>query len=155
MFALEISASSESASASGAQASAGRRPTTKIRRSCLTGKGRKEAPIHTVGSSSWAHNTLERCARVTKSTTRETCTCVSCDENSINADEEHRIFILFLLLYSSMIAIDDPSGLTKVSLDRRTDRVEYVTYARVGTERSISCLTFSRPHATASSLTVT
>jgi hypothetical protein len=34
--------------------------TTKIRRSCLTGKGRREAPIHAVGSSSRAHNTPER-----------------------------------------------------------------------------------------------
>lgn len=34
--------------------------TTKIRRSCLAGKGRREAPIHAVGSSSRAHSTLER-----------------------------------------------------------------------------------------------
>ena len=34
--------------------------TTKIRRWCLTGKGRREAPIHAVGSLSRAHNTLER-----------------------------------------------------------------------------------------------
>ena len=110
--------------------------TTKIRRSCLVGNGKKQAHIHAVGSSSRAHSTLERsvvtsfclcqfeqrdshCSLVgcffcsvvhrtrppgrpvrevfSRPSTRATCTCRPFVTIRSNADEEHRIFILFLL----------------------------------------------------------